>query len=184
MKLADFFASQGRSLDTTSNAAFAQTIIDGVDLLPKRPGLYCILNRVNGKRYVGEASKSLYQRCMQHRAEFKNGRPSSMLLRRDLLAFGADAFFFFALRVDGLSQEEDKRQGFMTEIWFAVQLRSHDERYGYNLEVGHHRTRAARFRDRERKLMRRNSWKYELLPGVDLYDPIASSLLQTWVSGS
>ena len=64
-----------------------------------------------------------------------------------------------------------------------VQFRSLDERYGYNFEGAHQRTKSARFRDRERKLMRPNSGKYVFLPGVMEYDPINPELLSAWVPG-
>ena len=171
-------------MDTFTDAVFQQAPVDGIDFLPSSAGLYCILNRVNGKRYVGQATKSLYQRCVKHRNELRLGLASNMLLRRDALVHGADAFFFFVLHLQNNADTPRQSQLDNIEVWFAVQLCTHDERYGYNLEVGHHRTRAARFRDRERKMMRRNSGKYALLPGVDMYDPINSDLLKTWVPGS
>lgn len=171
-------------MDTFSDAVFQQAPVDGIDFLPRSPGLYCILNRVSGKRYVGQATKSLYQRCVKHRNELGLGLASNMLLRRDALVHGADAFFFFVLHLESNADTPRQSQLDNIEVWFAVQLCTHDERYGYNLEVGHHRTRAARFRDRERKMMRRNSGKYALLPGVDMYDPINPDLLRTWFPGS
>lgn len=171
-------------MDTNRDSVFLAPLVDGIEFLPANPGLYCLLNRVNGKRYVGQATTSIYQRCLQHRSELRNGLSSNFLLRRDAVVHGADAFFFFALRIDAIAGSEKKSQLNKIEIWFAVQFRTHDERYGYSLEVGHHRTRGARFRDRERKLMRRNSEKYELLPGVDMYDPVDPVLLASWVPGS
>ncbi|MDQ5879095.1 MAG: hypothetical protein QG638_1830, partial [Pseudomonadota bacterium] len=47
-------------------------------------------------------------------------------------------------------------------------LQAHDERYGYVSEAGHCRTSGARFRDRERKLVRPGSGKYMFLDGVDI----------------
>jgi len=105
-------------------------------------------------------------------------------MRRDAKIHGAAAFFYFAIRVDAIADSARPSQLNTIEIWFATQLGTHDERRGYNLEAGHHRTRASRFRERERKLMRGNSGKYELLPDVDLYDPINPDLLLSWIPGS
>lgn len=171
-------------MDTNRDSVFLAPLVDGIDLLPASPGLYCIVNRVNGRRYVGQASTNIYKRCLQHRSELLKGLAANMLLRRDAAIHGAGAFFFFALRLDAIAGSEKRSQLNRMEIWFAVQLCTHDEHRGYNLEVGHHRTTGARFRDRERKLMRPNSGKYELLPGVDIYDPIDSVLLASWVPGS
>lgn len=171
-------------MTTQQDSVFLAPLVDGIEFLPSSPGLYCIVNRCNGKRYVGQARTNLRQRCLQHRSELRRGLASNMLLRRDAALHGVDAFFFFELRLNSMTNTPSQSQMNKIEIWFSVQLRSHDEQHGYNLEVGHHRTRAALFRDRERKLMRRNSEKYQLLPGVDPYDGINPVLLASWIPGS
>ena len=170
-------------MDTKHDAVFAQAQVDGIDFLPARPGIYCILNRVNGKRYVGQ-SGNIQKRCLLHRAELRRGSCSNELMRRDAVLHGADAFFFFGLRLDAIAATDSRLHRDKIEIWFAVQLGSCDERVGYNLELGGHPTTATRLRNRELKLMRRNSGKYALLRGVDLYDTINPALLSTWVPGS
>ena len=163
---------------------FDAPTVDGIDLLPRCPGIYAIENRINGKRYVGLATVDVHWRCVLHRTELRRGTPANMLLRREVAIHGADAFFFFALHI----AEGDDRlkpadlEG--AELWFMIQFRSHDERFGYNFEAVHQRTRAARFRDRERKLMRRNSLKYAFLPGVSEFDLINRELVGSWVPGS
>ena len=169
-------------MDTHQDDVFHQAREDGVDFLPKSAGMYCLLNRINGKRYVGQAA-NIYKRCQQHRSELREGMASNLLMRRDAALHGMDAFFF-VLRLDGVADLARPRQMDKIEVWFVIQFRSHDERLGYNLEAGHHRTTGAMFRDRERKLMRGNSRKYALLPGVDMYDPIHPALLSSWVRGS
>jgi group I intron endonuclease len=170
-------------VDTSNDTVFMQPKVDGIDFLPDSAGLYCIMNRINGRRYVGQ-SKNIFKRCQQHRNELIRGTEANMLLRRDAKIHGVDAFFFFGIRIDGIADSARPSQLNKIEFWFSVQLGTHDERQGYNLEAGHHRTQASRFRERERKLLRRNSGKYQLLPGVDLYDPIHTELLTTWVPGS
>ena len=177
-----FKPTQELTVDTRKDAVFEQTLGDGIDFLPAGAGIYCILNRVNGKHYVGQA-KNIRQRCLQHRSELSRGVASNMLMRRDAEIQGLDAFFF-ALRIDGIADSERKAVLNKIEVWFSVQFGAHDERLCYNLEAGYHRTRASRFRDRERKLMRPNSGKYQLLAGVDVYDPIHPDLLSSWVPGS
>jgi group I intron endonuclease len=170
-------------MDTKSDEVFQQDLVDGISLLPKEAGIYCIVNRVNGKRYVGQ-SVNIFKRCQKHRADLIRGIETNMLLLRDAAVHGADSFFFYAIRIDGIADNTRKFQLNKIEIWFATQLGTHDERFGYNMEVGHRRTRASRFRERERKLMRPNSGKYELLDGVDLYDLINPDLLASWVPGN
>lgn len=162
---------------------FEQEMEDGTRFLPKGPGMYCILNRINGRRYVGQAV-NIYTRCRQHRYELRRGQSSNMLMRHDPTLRDKDAFFFFVLRLDGISELARPFDLDKVETWLVTQLRTHDERFGYNMEAGHHRTRAARFRDRERKLMRGNSRKYEFLPGINIYDPIHPDLLSSWIPGN
>lgn len=164
------------------DVVFGQEMVDGVDLLPPSSGIYCIMNRRNGRKYIGQAS-NMRQRCLQHRSELRLGNCSNVLMRRDAQKYGASAFFFFAIDVSGIADTNRASVLNKIEVWFSVQLASHDEVDGYNLEVGHQRTMASRFRERERKLLRRNSSKYALLAGVDLYDPIHPELLGSWVPG-
>jgi len=156
-------------------------LTDGIDFLPTCAGVYCILNRVNGKHYVGQA-ENIHRRCVVHRGELSQETAANFLMRRDAEVNGFDAFFF-VLAVDVDIEAAQRWSANSTEIWWTVQLQAHDERFGYNLEAGHRRTAGALFRDRERKLMRANSGKYELLQGVDMYDPINPMLLATWIRG-
>ena len=162
--------------------AFRRRLEDGIDSLPRSAGMYFILNRINGKQYVGQAA-NIYLRCLGHRSQLQRRIASNMLMRRDAEVSGIDPFFF-ALRLDGMEDPEWELLIDNVEIWCVVQLRAHDERWGYNLEAGHRRTTGALFRDRERKLMRNRSRKYELLDGVHMYDPIHPDLLGTWMRGS
>ena len=170
-------------MDARRDDVFLHALEDGIDLLPRAVGIYCILNRLNGRRYVGQA-QDIHQRCRLHRTQLKRGVSANLLLRRDAARYGAEAFFFFTLYLATPSEVQQLDGLDKIELWFAVQFMSHDERYGYNLEVGHHRTRAARFRERERKLLRQAHSKYVLLHGVDLLDPIDPGLLRSWVPGS
>lgn len=166
------------------DSAFQLPPEDGIDYLPAKPGVYLILNRVNGKRYLGQSTKNIRHRCLLHRNELRNGTASNVMMRRDCELLGVDAFFFTALRTDAIHDTGRSSHWDKVEIWFAVQFGIEDERRCYNQEAGHRRTMPARFRDRERKLLRRSSQKYELLPGVDLYDPINPVLLAGWVPGN
>lgn len=161
---------------------FRLNMADGVEQLPRSSAVYCILNRITGRRYVGQA-RNVHRRCVIHRSELREGRPANMLMRRDLVLHGFDPFFF-ALPPVRLPDPGIPVAANLVELWWTIQLQAHDERFGYNLEAGHFRTGGAQFRDRERKLMRPNSRKYELLEGVDMYDPIHPALLGTWVRGS
>ena len=158
---------------------------DGIDGLPKRGGIYCILNRIAGRRYVGSATKSMRQRAQVHRSEMKHGRPCSPLMLDDLQTLGYQSFVIFALFwFDEEVSDRRKLQAVLnTELYWGIQLGAHLESSGYNLELGGRRTVGSRFRDQERKLMLPYSDKYELLPGVKLYDRISQALTRAWVPG-
>lgn len=162
--------------------AFRRRQEDGVDSLPRSPGVYGILNRINHKLYIGQA-KNILSRCVLHRNELRRGIASNMLMRRDAELNGIDPFFW-VLQLDENADLGPPNMIDRMEVWWVIQFRAHDERWGYNLEAGHRRTTGALFRDRERKLMRSKSRKYELLDGVHMYDPIHPELLSTWVRGS
>ena len=113
------------------------------------------------------------------------GKASNMRVRRDVERHGASVFFYMVLELaTAASGRERERQLNQLETWWAVQLKAHDEQFGYNADAGGLRTKGARLRDRERKLMRFNSGKYELLPWVNLYDPIHPILLNSWIPSS
>jgi group I intron endonuclease len=157
--------------------------VDGIELLPRVPGIYCQMNRLTRQCNIGQ-SINIQQRCVQHGRELRTGTASNMRIRRDAERYGADVFFFFVLEVLVVTTNTRvKRDLNLLELFWVRQFQSHDERYGYNAEAGGYRTKSARFRDRERKLMRRNSEKYELLPRVDMYDLINPELLNSWVPG-
>jgi len=163
---------------------FLKSPVDGVDFLPKGPGIYCMLNRVTRLVNIGQ-SKKIRQRCQLHRSQIRAGIASNLRIRRDVEKYGADLFFYFALKEVVVKPGENlthKLDG--CELWWVRQFQACDERYGYNAEAGHCRTVGSKFRDREKKLMRYNSDKYCLLPGVDLYDSIDHALLASWLPGS
>ena len=157
---------------------------DGIACLPKGPGIYGMWNRVTRLWNIGQ-SENIRLRCQLHRSQLRLGAAGNMRIRRDVEKHGADAFFFFALEVvtdaSGMALKHKLNH---SEVWWVLQFQAHDERYGYVGEAGRIRTMGSRLRDREKKLMRYNSNKYQLLPGVDLYDPIHPLLLASWVPGS
>ena len=163
---------------------FQTPSVDGIDLLPKTAGIYAMLNRITRKWNIGQ-SQDIRLRCQLHRAQLRAGTASNLRIRRDVEIHGADAFFFLALElVTDRTGSDLKHTLDQLETWWVWQLKAHVEQHGYVLEAGHCRTKGSRFRDRETKLMRDNSRKYHLLPGVDLYDAIDPVLLASWVPGS
>ena len=166
------------------DAIFSSPLDNGIDLLPRAAGVYGMWNRATRMWNVGQ-SADVHKRCLGHAKQLQARKASNHRIQRDIDRHGADAFFYMvlelAIETDPKTRQRELNQ---LEIWWVVQLRAHDERFGYNAEEGGLRTKGARLRDRERKLMRLNSRKYELLPWVDMYDPIHPGFLATCVLGS
>jgi hypothetical protein len=154
---------------------------DGIHLLPNQAGIYGILNRCNGRRWVGLAGTSIRARALAHRRFFRSPSGPEVPILRDLRLHGPNAFIFLVLELRPDDKDSNHRAVLKArELWWAQQLLTLDERTGYNLEAGGLRSPASRFREQERKLMRSNSGRYELLPGVDPSNPINSGLLESW----
>lgn len=160
----------------------AVQLTDGVDSLPSKPGVYVIMNRQNGRCYVGSAM-NLRLRGQKHRSELRRCMSGNMLLRRDVIRCGAENFFIFTTEVVE-SMTEAKQQGGLAamELRWIVQFRSHVEARGYNCMMAGAWTPSTRFRDRERKLERNGS--YVFLETVDPYDPINTQMLDRWAPES
>lgn len=60
-------------------------------------GVYCIQNRVNGKRYVGSASVSLKKRIREHKDALRAGTSHNRYLQRAWNKYGEDQFDFSVL---------------------------------------------------------------------------------------
>jgi hypothetical protein len=171
-------------MDSDIDAVFRTPPVDGIDSLPKTHGIYAMLNRVTRMVNIGQA-ENIRRRCAMHRSQLRAGTAPNLRMRRDALRHGADAFLYITLELLEIgAQTNVKRELNKLELWWVVQFQAHVEQFGYVSEAGHCRTRGSRLRDREGKLMRPNSQKYELLPGVDICDPIHPGLLESWVPGS
>lgn len=167
-----------------SDSVFDAPFVDGIALLPKSPGVYGMWNRTTRMWNIGQ-SENMHRRCSLHRSHMRAGNADNMRVDRDVKSHGADTFVYCVLEhVTVTAGGNLTFQLKQRELWWVVQLQAHDERYGYNLEAGGYRTLGAQFRDRERKLMRRNSGKYCLLPWVEMYEPISMDMLASWVRGS
>lgn len=171
-------------MESNSDKVFLTPPVDGISLLPSKPGIYAMLNRVTRIMNVGQA-EDIRSRCVGHRSQLRAGIHPNLRMRPDAESYGANVYFYHVLELLEVNEGMNIRAELNAlELWWAVQLQVHIEQYGYISSAGGYITRGARFRDRERKLMRLNSRKYQLLPGVDLYDPIHPVLLAAWVPGS
>lgn len=136
------------------------------------PGVYQIVNRVNGKVYVGE-SCDVPTRLGGHRSLLRAGEHGVASLQRDFNEMGEAAFHFVLLEV-GFSDDRERkfREGALIRA-----MASDDSRYGYNQTRGGRWSDEARQRDTERKYIKK--WGFELLPGVNLYDPMLPEYVES-----
>lgn len=152
---------------------------NGLDAVPRAPGIYAVVNRLTRRAYVGNA-RNLWVRCYGHLNGFKRGQTGNGLIRRDLELHGPEHFACVTLEAFSSLHEAGGAQGLaVSENEWIVRLGTHRETVGYNAMLYREWTKGASFRDRERKLLRRRR-NYVLLDGVDLYDPIADVLLDSW----
>ena len=87
-------------------------------------GVYCIKNKINNKRYIGQ-SINIENRLVSHKRNEK-----SILLVRAFEKYGLENFDFFVL--EECSQEKlDDRERFYIKLF-----KSNDLDFGYNLTEG------------------------------------------------
>lgn len=153
---------------------------DGLEELPECPGIYAAFNRVTKRFYVGRAI-NIRRRCLQHRSSLRRPHPGCRM-GQDARQHGVESFVFFALQtLQQQSGEEDIVARLeANEVRWIIDLGSHTEQHGYNKMIGSAWTLAARFRDHERKLLRRGT-RYSRLPWTQVQDPVNQELLKTWV---
>ena len=61
-----------------------------------KTGVYCIENKINGKKYIG-SSQHVYKRRNRHFSELKNGKHKNIKLQNSYNKHGKDAFQFYVL---------------------------------------------------------------------------------------
>ncbi len=90
-------------------------------------GVYCIINTVTGKRYVGSAGRSFNQRFLNHRKALRNGNHHSSLLQHAWNKYGPDAFQFQIVEVT-LPEHAVAQEQVFINYW-----KTSDREYGYNI---------------------------------------------------
>lgn len=90
-------------------------------------GVYCWLNRVNGKRYVGSSARSLLRRMRDHRGSLSKGKSHNRHLQHAWDKYGSRKFAFVILErcapEDCIPREQ----------YWIDRYQSANKEFGYNL---------------------------------------------------
>lgn len=92
-------------------------------------GIYCILNKENNKRYVGQA-RCLRERCKDHRGDLYRGTHFNDYLQNSFNLHGEEIFDFIVLEHCTI-EELNEREKYYMKV-YDVKNRDH----GYNLKDG------------------------------------------------
>jgi len=89
-------------------------------------GIYKIVNKTNGKFYLG-SSKSIHSRWSQHKKELRNNCHHSRYLQNAWNKYGEDAFSFEIYELINVEELIIKEQ------YYLDSLKPYDETIGYNI---------------------------------------------------
>lgn len=94
---------------------------------PKTPGIYCILNKVNGKFYLG-SSCQVPIRLTAHRSQLKSGIHKNPKLLNAWNKYGSDSFEYWLLE-----SVADTPQLLSREQYWLDALQPYNDEIGYNI---------------------------------------------------
>lgn len=94
--------------------------------------IYRFKNKINGKVYIGQTTKSLRKRVIQH---MTNSRPTTKshksYFHRALYKYGIENFSLDVVERCNTKEELDER-----EIYWIAYYNSTNKNFGYNIEIG------------------------------------------------
>lgn len=92
--------------------------------------VYLVINRINGKRYVGQTTQSLNMRWSQHVYAAFN-RPHEIILHNAIRKYGAESF-----SISQIAEASDKALLDWLEDWWMLVYSTLAKTHGYNRKTG------------------------------------------------
>lgn len=97
--------------------------------------VYCCENLLNGKIYIGETKRSLYERWCDHKHQIERNKDNSMAIYSAIRKYGQSNFAVYILE-EGFSSDELRKES--EKSWIKKLNSFHDtnDSNGYNLTTG------------------------------------------------
>lgn len=109
-------------------------------------GIYCIENKINHKKYIGQ-SVNIYKRWKDHKIELNNNHHFNIHLQNAWNKYGSEAFLFSILK-KCKEEELDK-----LEVYYIKKFNTREIQNGYNMTDGGIGTKGHHTSEEQKKIL-------------------------------
>jgi group I intron endonuclease len=95
--------------------------------------IYCIENKINGKKYVGKTTKNINERFEEHKRESKLERSKTRLLYKAIQKYGLENFTITQLESIKITKLAEREMFWISKLNTCVYNENNN---GYNLTLG------------------------------------------------